>query len=95
MVNKARIKYISSIIEIIIIFSIFAYIISKVIIAYKIKTVRKNWIINRQNPLFMGLGGKNSKNPFIGFLSQLTGNLFNPIINTFSSIFNKFAFIFK
>ena len=95
MVNKARIKLIASIIEIIIILSIFTYIISKVLIAFKIKAVRKNWIVNRQNPLLMPLGGKGSQNPFMGFLSQLTGNLFKPAKEAFANIFKKFSFIFK
>lgn len=95
MVNKTRIKFIASIIEIIVLLSIFTYIIGKVLVAYKIKSVRKNWITNRQNPLLMVLGAKGSTNPFIGFLSQLTGNLFKPMKYAVSNIFNKFTFIFK
>ena len=96
--DKKKAKYIASIIELIILFILATYLISKSIGRYFIEEVKINYRQKRQNPNYAFLGGFFGKSPFEvfnGIVGQKVTILFKKFLSFLTPIFKVFKKIFS
>lgn len=96
--DKKKAKYIASIIELIILFIIASYLITKSIGKYFIEDVKLDYRSKRQNPNYAFLGGLFGKSPFEilnGIVGQKVTLLFKKFLSFLTPIFKIFTKIFK
>ncbi len=96
--DKKKAKYIASIIELIILFILAMYLITKSIGKYFIKDIKLEYRQKRQNPNFAFLGGFFGKSPFEvfnGIVGQKVTILFKKFLSFLTPIFKIFQRIFS
>ena len=96
--DKKKAKYIASIIELLILFILASYLITKLIGKYYIEDVKVDYRENRQNPNFAFLGGFFGKSPFEvfnGIMGQKVTIIFKQFLSFLMPIFKIFQKIFK
>jgi hypothetical protein len=96
--DKNKAKYIASVVELLILFILATYLISKSIGKYFIVDVKRDYRAKRQNPNYAFLGGFFGKSPlevFNGIVGQKVTILFKKFLSFLMPIFQIFQKIFK
>ena len=93
-----NIKFSAAVIEILVIFWIMVYLITKTYKKFKVDDSQKIWHKHKTNPIilpFAGLLGKSFIGNFNGFIGSKVGVIFKPFMKIFHFIFGIFNKIFK
>lgn len=93
-----NIKFTAAVIEIIIMYVIFIYLIIKTYTKFKVDDTQKNWHKHKNNPAllpFAGLFNKSFSSHFTGFIGSKVKVIFKPILDIFYYILGIFNRIFK